>query len=625
MTLVGNALVIGAAVDGLTGVEHDVEAMAQVLRAYGFTVEMLSGKDATRAGILQAYERLIRMARPDQGAVVYYSGHGGRAAAPAATDGGPDLMDLQFIVPVDFHDATPGDFRGITNVELSVLLARLTAVTRNVTAIFDCCHSGQVSRDELRLKTLVDHLTPYEVLQDHVERLRREGLRTDLLQSGGNQHAVRIVACAPEQSAFEYPGTAGTGIGMMTEALALALTETLGERVTWASVLDGVRRRVNVLQSSQRPDAEGPVRRLLFDTAEGEPLDTLRVTDLGAGRLQLSCAALLGVRRGDTFAVVSASGGKIGEMTVDRVGPMAAEGPVTTAAGIIEIPVGAQARRTSSAAPALPVRLPEVGVRSGDLERALALSPMLHAAESGEPASVEVLIDTDGALTVADGIGPLHAPRPAGPDSAARVVRDLVALARAQALRGLTVEGVWALNAPVDLEWGVVRDHARHRLPEAGAVVAVGTRIYISVRNNDPAEAVYVTLVDIGVSGRITVLTNFAAPGVRLRAGGEYVFGFDDHAGVLNGATLEWPDDLKPAHARPETVLLFVTSEPQDFSALSQDGISAKRTGISPLARVLRQIAVGGPRELRAAPDPAARFDVKTVSFDVIRSSETAS
>lgn len=615
----GNALVIGAAVDGLTGVENDVKTMTQVLEAYDFTVEPLCGKDATRAGILQAYERLIRAARPDEAAVVYYSGHGGRAAAPAATDGGPDLMALQFIVPVDFHDAAPGDFRGITNVELSVLQARLTAATRNVTTIFDCCHAGQVSRKDprFRVKTLVEHLTPYEILHDHVERLRREGLETGRLRSAGDPHAVRIVACAPEESAMEYPGAAGTGIGMMTEALALALTEARGEPVTWAAVLDGVRRRVGTLQSSQRPDAEGPVRRLLFDTAEADPLDTLRVTDLGAGRLRLGCAAILGARHGDTFAVVSASGVPIGELTVDLVGPMTAEGSVTPAPGVTAIPVGARARRTSTAAPALPVRLPEGGTRSGDLERALEASPLLRAAENDDPTSFEVLIDADGGLTVTDSAGPLHAPRSAGPDGVGRVVRDLTTLARAQALRGLAADGVWALNAPVDLEWGVVRDRTRHRLPGAGAVVAVGTPIYISVRNNDPAEGYYVTLVDIGLSGRITVLTSFAAPGVRLRAGGEYVFGFDDYAGVLTGSALEWPDGLEPAHARPETLLLFVTSEPQDFSALSQNGISAKRTGSSPLARVLRQIAAGGLREFRAAPDPAARFDVKTISFDV--------
>lgn len=598
----GRALLIGVALDGLTGVDNDVAAMADALTARGLTVEPpLTGKDATRAGILEAYERLIADVAPGETAVVYYSGHGGRVLPPAKSTAGPELMDLEFIVPFDFHDSGPDDFRGITSVELSILLARLTQRTDNVVAVFDCCHSGRISRDDrLRLKTL-PQATPYERLRAHIERLRQnEGLRTDLLRATGNPDAVRVVACAPEQSAFEYPGAGGRQIGVLTEALTMALRAAGTERVSWATLLDGIRYRVSALVSGQRPEVEGPARRLLFSTYEDDPLDSLPATGVDNGRVSLKCAPLLGVRPGDTFTVWSPAGDRIGDVTVDRVGPLAAQGPVALAAGITEVPVGARARPVATAAPTLAVSVPAGDARAADLRRALAEAPLLREADGDESWSVQAQIDTDGALTLADRFGPLHEPRPNSPSSTADAVRDLTRLARAAALRALSTDPRWSLNAPISLEWGLVRNGARQPLPHSGASVRAGEAVFVSVRNEGDTP-VYATLLDIGVSGRITVLTEFAPSGVRLAPGErqEYVYGFDDYSGVLEGVTLQWPDGLDPAYARPETVLLFVTADPHDFSALAQDGFGQARD------------------LLRAGADTTGRYDVRAVEFEV--------
>lgn len=618
----GRALLIGVAVDGLSGVENDVAAMAEALRARGLTVEPpLTGKAATRAGILAAYERLIAEVAPGECAVVYYSGHGGRVLPPSPGAAGPELMDLQFIVPFDFHDSGPDDFRGITSVELSVLQARLTERTDNVVTVFDCCHSGRISRGEPRPKAL-PRATPYERLRAHVERLREtEGLRTDLLNPNGNPDAVRIVACAPEQPAFEYPGAGGRQIGILTEALTMALRAAETEPVSWASLLDGIRYRVSSLVAGQRPEVEGPAHRVLFTTRQNDRLDSLPATAVGGGRVSLQGAALLGVRPGDTFTVWSPSGDRIGEVTVERVGPLAAQGPVALAPGITRVPVGARAHAVATTAPTLAVSVPADYPRVADLVRAVARAPLLRVAGENEPWSVQVRIDADGTVASADRLGLLRDPRPLSDTGIAETVGDLTKLARAAALRGLTSDTRWSLNARVAYEWGLVRDGARHRLPDAGARIRAGEAMFISVRNENNAP-VYVTLVDIGASGRVTVLTNFAPSGVRLTPGerDEYVYGFDDFSGALEGIAVEWPDGLDPAYARPETVLLFVTSEPQDFSALAQDGIAVARPepgSASPLSAVLQQIASGRPRELRPASGAAGRYDVRALEFEL--------
>jgi len=639
----GHALLIGSALDGLSGVGNDLDAMEQALAARGLTALRCAGGDATRAGILAACERLIEAAEPDEAAVLYYSGHGGRvappdgfslgAAAPSpATAGtaaapGPELMDLQFIAPVDFHDSKPGDFRGITSVELSVLLARLTEATRNATAIFDCCHAAQMARDPDKRVRAQPDLPPYERLRAHIDRLREAGeLRTELLPaSGSNQNLVRIAACAPDESAYEYRSRDGRQIGMLTEALTGTLAEAAELPVTWATVLDRVRRRVLMLEPGQRPRAEGPSRRLLFDVAEANVLSALPVSALPGGRAALECAPLLGVRKGDRFLVMPAGADaaheetSLGSLEVDRVGSLSAEGAVAFRGEAKQVPTGARAFPTAAVVETLPVRLPSTDPRAAALVQAVNAQPLLRAAAPDEPWSAQVLIHPDGRLVIEDPGGPLHAPRPADRDGVARVVEDLTALARAEALRRLTADPRWALGAEIAFTWGFVQDGTRLPQPLSGATVRAGQPIYLSVRN-EGAETVYVSLIDIGVAGRIKVLTDFAPLGESLGPGREYVFGFDGYDGVLTGVPVTWPQHLDPGLARAETVQLLVTSRPQDVSALEHDGVTRsaqRRRAASPLESLLDQIGSGGMRDLSGMAGPPVKYDLHTLRFEL--------
>jgi len=100
----GKALLVGAQTGGLAGVENDVAALAETLGKRGFEVTRCEGRAATRSGIVAAYEALITRVAPDEPAVVYYSGHGGLVRRPETGAPGPQLLDLQFIVPTDYAE-----------------------------------------------------------------------------------------------------------------------------------------------------------------------------------------------------------------------------------------------------------------------------------------------------------------------------------------------------------------------------------------------------------------------------------------------------------------------------------------------------------------------------------------
>lgn len=609
------ALLIGAQYDDLKGVGNDLAVMTEALDRRGFEVTPCEKDNATRDGIMHAYERLIEGTGRDDAVFVYFSGHGGYVRSTGESGRAPDVM--QFIVPVDYQ-STPKDFRGITSAELSVLQARLTSRTRNVVVALDCCHAAHMSRG-LRAKSLRD--TAYHDLAAHFERRIADGLRVDLIDPRGNPDAVRIVACAPEQSAYETDRARLGWGGALTDALAKALNEAGTSPVTWSTLIRRVRDLVRwTVISQQRPEAEGPSRRLLFELTVSDPTGSLPVAATGTGRARIEGGPLLGVQVGDEFWIMPADAPgpdpavRIAQMRITGCEPMAAVGPLVP--DWATLPLGARAHRTKAVARATPVHLPEPA--PDDLLAAMAGSTLVRPAEPGEPHRIAVRVDEADALTVHDHIGPLHDPRPAGPGTIHQVVRDLERVARAEAMRGLEDDPAWALRTPVSLEWGRIVAGRTEPLISSGATIRLGDAVFIRARN-DGDVPVYVSLIDIGVSSKITVLTSLSPSGHLLEPGADYVFGRNDLDNKVTGAQPTWPDGLDRAQARPETILALFTSAPQDVSPLEQAGVRRDaRRHASPLEDFFVQVATGGSRDFTAQRGKGVRYSVRRIEFDLV-------
>jgi hypothetical protein len=600
------ALLIGAETFKLEGVGHDVEAMDAALTGREFAVRRCEGDGATRDGILGAYRRLIADTAAGDVALVYYSGHGGYAVPPDGEHTRAAGNQRQFIVPTDFRKPDGDDFRGITAVELSVLLAELTEKTRNAVVVLDCCHSAMMSRDlgEAHIRQLPDVVRAD--LDAHHRRQIAAGLRIDLPDPTGNRLAVRMVACAAEESAHELPRADGPGrYGLFTRELIRALDEASGTRVSWSWVIARARHLVQQRIPHQRPGVEGPFDRVLFEADADDLAGSLPVTGTGDGRARIAAAALLGVQAGDVFAIMpgSASGpadeGRIATVRIDHVDLTAASGRLAfdrprTAPGTVPRTVLAadvRAYRMTAVAPRIPVQVP------ASLAPAVGGNAFVRVSEPDEDAPITVVESAGGALTVHDRIGPLHRPRLPGPAADKQVVDDLNRIAKATILRGIREESRATFNPRVTLEWGRVRGGEAHPLPPAGGTVHTGDLVYFRIRN-DAQRPLYVSLVDIGVSYRITVLTDLDPAGVKIAAGEEFVFGGDDWDDRLNGVELTWPTGLDPGSPRPETVLGLITSEPQDVSPLQQQGVRGRNQG-SPLTDVLDYFGGGASRDFR--------------------------
>ena len=613
------ALAIGSQTGGLQGVDGDVEVTAGALSDHGFTVTRAVGADATLDGIVTRYRQLIADTSAGDCAVVYYSGHGGRQVNALATRR-PDLPAyLQYLVPTDFDDRSGGRFRGLLAEQLSLLQRQLTDKTDNVTTILDCCHSARMSRDAAQVpKARIGDPFPWADL----ERSWRDVLE----QSGGapmgdsNDRAVRLVACSPDQSAFELAETSiGGAHGALTAELVSVLRRPQALELSWGEVLGIIRPAIMGVVPEQRPEVEGiHLGRKLFST-DAKDLTRVLPVVVDNGTAFLDLADLFGASEGDTYALTAPGGdprSPLASATVELVVANRARLAIDGASAAT-LPPGTRAHPLVTALGARPVVLTGGTEADRDLvASALAASSQVRLVD--QPAGALATVDLAGGIQLLDSAGmPLLAqPRTLTPGSVKLLVRDLERLARAAQLRSLPA-GTGQAELPSDVTVAVCRlliSGGEEELPLSGAQLHPGDRVVVRFANTGPATR-YVSVLDVGVAGAITVLNSSEPDGVTVAAGKGYELGRDP-SGPLSGIELFWPDGVPP-QPRPETMLIIVSdAKVSGLGLLSQGGVASTARGAhSSLEQLVEDVAVGR-RDARVTPSgPAVRYTVTPFNF----------
>jgi len=129
----------------LEGCINDVNAMYSVITSrFNFfqkDIDTLLNEKATRENILQSMDDLLKKCKPGDIAFIYYAGHGSRVKNSLSSDK-PDKYD-ETIVPCDTWKENIPDIR---DKELSKKFNAFLDNNIKLTIIFDCCHSGSISR-----------------------------------------------------------------------------------------------------------------------------------------------------------------------------------------------------------------------------------------------------------------------------------------------------------------------------------------------------------------------------------------------------------------------------------------------------------------------------------------------
>ena len=613
----GHGLILGSQTHGLTGVLGDAERVADALGALGFSVARCVGAEATREGILQGYRRLIETCAPGEAAFVYYAGHGAWSPEPGA--------GFQFIVPVDFDHSSEEDFRGITSLELSGLLEELTSKTRNVTVVLDCCFAARMFRGmDLVPRALPE--VPLPVVRAHLMRLQAQGRALGGSHVESNPHAVRLVASALDEPAYEYTNARGVRTGLLTDAFLEVLDEARGLPVSWGQIGRRVRERVLARCPQQRPELEGPGRRLLFQLEELQ--QELALTYYPErNRHWLRGGRLHGVHLGDEYMV----------MPMGSLGPD--EGRALALARVAELLVGSsrvELERKSGSV--IPTGAPAFLFRSVQPRRAVALEGLWDLSESfhgcmreGLQASPYVRQSTgdeqesvlarvrlgDRGVDVLDPCEDriVHSLPPAPPTVLA-VVHALETLARAQTLRELeSGEEADPLASCLDVEWGRVFAGRAVRLPSAGTCLHAGERVYVRLHNRGRSR-LYISVFDLGVGGCITLLNTSQPSGLVMGPGRVEALGTRPD-GTLVGLELEWPAAVPQEGERPESLVVIASDAPVDLRLLETSGSRLVRAATLPLERLLHGLRVGGTRAAfpQGGGTHPVRYAVKHIRF----------
>ncbi|HEU4841436.1 MAG TPA: caspase family protein, partial [Ilumatobacteraceae bacterium] len=603
------ALLIGSQTGGLTGVHGDVEVMADALGALGFEVRRHIEAAAASAAIVDAYHALVTDSGAQDAAVVYYSGHGGRKPNEQRGTDPSAPPHLQWIVPTDIDDRRGDGFNGILAEELSALQWQLTERTRNVTTILDCCHSARMFRDTDIVPKADRRTFPWDDIAARWARVRAAG---QVGVGDVNPHAVQLVACEPDQSAYELSSSSiGGAHGALTAELVAVLRRPDVGRLSWREVIEIIRPAVLDVVPVQRPDLLGERSardRILFST---ELQDHSGV--LGVGRdgttAWLERPALFGVAAGDRYRLVAPGTDARHSTWIADVERVDGDRALLTLRGVAasELPAGVLAHPLETALGRRPVAVRPAD--HPDRERvvaALRTSPHVLVRDGGEiMATVE--LDDDGARILDVAGEPLQAAAQTVTSATLATIDDaLRRLARATHLRELeSGSGAAALPDDVALQHRRLVD-GREVEVAAGEHVYDGDRLVVRATNRS-AETRYVTVLDVGLTGGVTILTAAQPSGTTMAAGQEVVVG-ENAAHAIEGVELYWPDDLPRGGPRPESLITIVADAPIDgLPALAQSGVatrSATRGERSAIDLLLEDVAVG-TRDVRL-PAPAA-------------------
>lgn len=606
------ALLIGSRVGELKGVENDVARIDALLGTLGFSRDLRLADNATRSGILDGYERLIHDSRDGDAVLVYYSGHGCYASNPEYDPlawGKTVPPYFQAIVPYDIWDSSLDDFRGILSLELSDLMNRLSHKTDNVTAIFDCCHAAGISRDaEFRVKALPDPLTT-----GVAEHLIKTGI-AGRVAVFSNPNAVRLVASELHQPAFERGGRRGRPMGFLTEAFCLAVEQANGTAVTWDALGKRIRERVLALTACQRPAVEGPDERVLFHTDQAEKTGVLSLFYEDSQPF-LRGGNIMGVAKGSTYAVMPMTASR-----ADARQELARAEVLDVWGGKSRVKLSPHDRAVPSGARAFPLVITRRKRLVVLAEGTEALLPGLQASQFLRPVGAvetreEVLAEVhrQGRRILIHDLNDKAVAHPAHYDAGgiAATVENLELMAKARSLRELEGGvGRSALKSRFRLEWGRLSLGGKVPLNRSGAQLTCGDRVFVQLFNQGEA-TLHVSIFDIGVSRKISLLNSEFPAGIPITQEADYCLGRSP-GGKLEGLPLHWPATVPKDGPRPESLVVIVSDRPQELGAHQTRRIRASSLGDkrSHLQNILQGIT--------SAQSSPARDEVVDVRYSVV-------
>ncbi|KAL4771214.1 caspase domain-containing protein [Aspergillus nidulans var. acristatus] len=609
------ALIIATPFGELRGPENDAASVTQFLERDGFEIQRCCGRQATESAILETWLKFISQVQQDDIVFIYYSGHGGIVQY---TDHEHQQRRHQFIVPMDY-DCNEGQFNGILDVEIAALLQKLTDKTKNVTAVFDCCHSGRIARNPLYRQHAISKSVPSRSQQALRNRVERQKLNlSDIRSLEGNPDVVRVVACADLETAWEYKDDQSEARGVFTEALVSVMENARDTGLTWRNVMTRVSELVASQFPDQHPHVEGPHQRIIL-SLEQRNFEGIPVRVEG-DKVTLQAGRLAGVREKNEYMIMPL---ECPEAAEDQMIGTASVIGITTFDSILkfdawEIPAtGALAYLTKEYPYPYPIVLSE-DLR--DFSSLLTNGSLIRPADNDQQKAFAYIYNERDTIIVTDASHSVCASFGFNQNNKADVVKGAIQqvefLSRAWHLLNLKAEGAELLRH--DLQFTLRTVLGQEELPLDGtANVSDNDRVLITLQNQG-AQVIFVSVFNVTVSGKISLVSNASPRGIELQPKQQYVLGRRQHVRIDEGLKMSWPRTLPGEAQGPvsEYFVYIVSAEAVDLRYLEEQGRNrVPRGNASQLEKLVYQLSYGTGRDCAGEGTPVLQWDLVAVPF----------
>ncbi|KAI9035929.1 uncharacterized protein KD926_002594 [Aspergillus affinis] len=457
------------------------------------------------------------------------------------------------------------------DVEISSYFHQITERTRNVTAVFDCCHSGKIARNLLNggnaVPKGVSRLRS-EVLENRTRQLQSDGKLdpSKITSLEGNPHLVRIVACAGRETAWENQIGPLGGQGAMTEALVEVMRQFLSRpvEVSWRKIMMRVSELEAIDFPDQRPHVEGPHEHVMF------PLER------------------------KSFAAVPVR--LEGETLILKAGRLAA---VHENNQYIIMPYGYHE--------AIPRE--KIGIAS--VKAVGAFEAVLKAYQN---IGLERLSLADG-FCASFGFGSTDKY-----EAVKQAANQASLLSRASHLLNLKAADGEVLEHNLRVAFETFRN--REKLPLDGTV-HINDGDYVQIKLQNEGNVPFVSLFNINVAGSISLVTGSSPRGVELKPQEPYTVGKRQFDGTLDGLRVSWPPLLPPSTGASvsESFLCIISSAAVDLRILETPRQPRPRkswSDLSQLEKLAYDLAYGQGRDCEKERAPGIRWNLLRVTFRLL-------
>jgi Caspase domain len=262
----------------------------------------------TYANIVTKFQEVTEIAQPGEQVYIYYSGHGGRATTIYPEVKGADQND-EGIVPMDIGDGG----RYLLDLELAMLLKRMTDKGLIVTVIMDSCHSGGTTRGDAEIRsTEATDKTPPEKeslvasREELIEnwKILTERFEGDITWVPPTKNYLLLAACRPNEYAYEYAFDGKERHGALTYWLIQTLA-TSSTALSFRKLYDRICAQIQSKFPQQLPMLIGDGNREVFGNKNLPHYYSVTVSSVDANQKQLVLNAGLaqGLSSGTRFAI----------------------------------------------------------------------------------------------------------------------------------------------------------------------------------------------------------------------------------------------------------------------------------------------------------------------------------